>query len=360
MYGRLLVLVENLGRYKSFLFGSIIFREVKMLYFCARSDGVPHAPSGGVSHVPIDFLLMTLRFLSLFLFLTPTFLSLQAQAPAPADTTLLWRVEGPGLSVPSYVFGTIHMIPAEDYFLPTTVTDALAAAEQVAFEIDPRDMEDPSVLFKLMSQITMRNDTSLQDLLTEDEYGSVSDYFNEQGMPMMLFERMKPLFLSVMVGQDMGAVTKGGSPFGGNIKSYEMELTRIAERGDKAISGLETMEFQIGLFDSIPYRAQAQMLLDAINGVEETDGTSELDKMVDMYKRRAIAEMAALVSEEGSPIARFEELLLTRRNENWIAPMEALMRERPTFVAVGAAHLGGENGVIALLREAGYRVEGVY
>lgn len=282
-------------------------------------------------------------------------------APTTNDTCLLWRISGNGLATSSYLFGTIHMIPTEDYFLPASVSKALKASEQVAFEIDPRDMENPAVLMSLMSRINMNNDTTLSDLLSKDDYQLVSDYFEKSGMPMMLFKRMKPLFLSAMVGQDMGQMMNGGLGGNANIKSYELELTRMAEAGEKNISGLETIEFQLSLFDSIPYKAQAQMLLTAIKADQEgVEGEDQFAEMVDMYKRQAIAEMANMISAESTEVSHFEELLLTRRNESWIEPMSTMMKEKPSFFAVGAGHLAGEKGVIALLRKTGYTVEAVY
>lgn len=286
----------------------------------------------------------------------------KALAPTTSDTSLLWRISGNGLESDSYLFGTIHMIPAEDYFLPQTVMDALAGSSNVAFEIDPRDMENPAMLMSIMGRINMRNDTSLNDLLTEEEYTVVTNYFEKAGLPMMIFKRMKPLFLSAMVGQDMGDLMGGGGLSGnGGIKSYEMELTRIAEAGKKEISGLETMEFQLGLFDSIPYGAQAKMLLEAVKADSEgSEGDDQYAQMIKMYKRQAIVEMATMIQDESSDVSHFEELLLTRRNLSWIDPMGELMRKQPSFFAVGAGHLAGDQGVITLLREAGYTVQAVY
>lgn len=280
-------------------------------------------------------------------------------APTDSDTSLLWRISGNGLSSDSYLFGTIHMIPANDFFMPNGLATVMAKVDRVAFEIDTRQMQDPSVLFTLMSQINMRNDTSLNDLLTKTEYDSVSNYFEEAGLPMILFKRMKPLFLSSMVGQDMNDLA-GGLGNSSDIKSYELELTELAESGEKTILGLETIEFQLGLFDSIPYRAQAQMLLGAIRSADDETGEDQFSVMVDMYKRQAIAEMANMISEESQEVSRFEELLLTKRNQNWIPAMANHMQEGPILFAVGAGHLGNNMGVIALLRQAGYQVEAIY
>ncbi len=288
-------------------------------------------------------------------------------APSANDTSLLWRISGPGVASESYLFGTIHLIPEADYFLPNGLVASLNDSDEVIFEIDPRDMSDPSMLMSLMTRINMRGDTSLEDLLSAEEYAAVESYFGKMGLPFFLLKRMKPLFLSAMVGQDMDMLQGGGGDLAGRgTKSYEFELTALAEKAGKEIGGLETMEFQLSLFDSIPYGAQAKMLHKTVladsNG-ENMGGENEMDKVVNLYKRKAIAEMAAGFSDEETGVARFEELLLTRRNENWVPQILTKIKAanaQTKLFAVGAGHLGGEKGVIALLRKEGLTVEAVY
>ena len=282
-------------------------------------------------------------------------------APTLADTALLWRISGNGLAQESFVFGTIHMIPTEDYFLPTGMVAALNDADKVVFEIDPKAMEDPTVMMSLMSKINMRGDTSLQDLLPAEDYKIVSDYFTKLGLPMFMAGRMKPMFLSAMVGQDMESLQNGMTGENSSMKSYELEMSQLAQKAGKPVDGLETIEFQLGLFDEIPYSAQAKMLVKAVRGeAEGGEASGELEKVVALYKRKAIAEMGNMVKDDDSGMADFEELLLTKRNRNWIPAMREMMPTGTKLFAVGAAHLGGDQGVIALLREAGYSVEPVY
>jgi uncharacterized protein YbaP (TraB family) len=286
-------------------------------------------------------------------------------APTTQDTFLLWSINGPGVANESYLFGTIHIIPEKDYFLPKGLVTSLNDADEVIFEIDPRQMSDPGMLMGLLTKINMRGDTSLEDLLPKEKYAEVEAYFSKMGVPVFLFKQMKPLFLSAMVGQDMKALQNSGGLGTGGTKSYELELTELAEAGEKAIGGLETMEFQLGLFDAIPYAAQAKMLYQAVVSDQgDTTGPemSEMDKIVSLYKRKAIAEMAASFSAEGSGIAEFEELLLTRRNKNWVPQIMTKIKTtgaQPKLFAVGAGHLGGEKGVISLLRQEGLTVEPV-
>ena len=287
-------------------------------------------------------------------------------APTGADTTLLWRIVGDDSERPSFLFGTIHIIPTEDYFLDANVVRALNDSDEVLFEIDPGDMQNPAVMMNMMSRINMRGDTSLQDLLPPARYDSVASYFDAMGMPMFMLGKMKPMFLSSMVGQDMS----GGNPFAGaaageesKMKSYEFELSKLAKVGNKPVSGLETIEFQLGLFDSIPYTVQAEMLYEAVVndlGAESTGSDNQMTQMIDMYRRRAVAEMSKLITDESADYGNFEELLVVRRNENWVPIITERLTDTPTLYAVGAGHLGGTRGVIALLRASGLTVEPVY
>lgn len=284
-------------------------------------------------------------------------------APTAADTTLLWKIIQPGAQ-PSYLFGTIHLIDEDKYFMPDRVLAAINKADKVFFEVDMKEMENPAVIMQMMSKINMRGDTSLSDLLTAEEYETVESYFSNMGLPFAFFKRMKPLFLSAMVGQDMDALKGGGMGGMNGMKSYEMELSKVAEANQQPVSGLETLDFQLSLFDSIPYRGQARMLYNAVVSAEDKDaGTeemNEMDRMADMYRRQAVAEMAQMMSEETEEVSRFEELLLTKRNRNWVPLIKDALGEETLFYAVGAGHLGGENGVIALLRKEGVQVEPVF
>ena len=288
----------------------------------------------------------------------------KSYAPTDADRALLWQISGNGLASSSYLFGTIHIIPEDDYFLPDGLMKAVNDADRMIFEIDMKNMQDPSVMMGLFSKINMNDGLGLKDLLAQPQYDSVATYFTDQGLPFMLFERMKPMFLSTMVGQDldMNALQNGGGMTMSGMKSYEMELTEIAQSTDKDITGLETMEFQLSMFDSIPYEAQANMLMDAVRqdlASEDGDLPNEMEAMVKMYTDQRIAAMADMMTDYGGTESRFQELLLTRRNRAWIPKMETMMKgaTTPLLFAVGAGHLGGEDGVIALLRRAGYTVE---
>lgn len=278
--------------------------------------------------------------------------------PATLEKSLLWEVTGNGLATPSYVFGTIHMINKADFFLTDATLDAMSEAEQFTFEIDMEDMSDMTKMMPLLMQAFMRGDTTLSDLLTDEEYQIVSDHFKEIGLPLMFLERIKPMFLSALTGEEMMSM-QGREEQESSIVSYEMEIMKTAQANRKPIEGLETAEFQMSMFDSIPYRVQAKMLVESINANADTVADKQMEEMVRMYKDQDIDAMVTMMDDEGG-IGGYEDLLLVNRNKKWIPIMEEMMQDKTTFFAVGAGHLGGKYGVIRLLKEAGYTLKPLY
>lgn len=264
------------------------------------------------------------------------------------ENALLWEVSGNGLTEPSYVYGTIHIIGSDDYFLPKGTLSAIDAADEVIFEIDMNEMTDMTSQMGLLKDIFMNDDKSLKDLLSDEDYKVVSAHFEKMGLPLFMFERMKPMFLTVFASTDF-------DPSGlqnGSMKSYEFEFFEMASKSGKPVSGLETIAFQMGIFDKIPYDKQAQMLVESIKNADL--GGSELAEMVHIYKTQNIDAMVSMISDDDSGMGDYEDILVDGRNKNWIPLMMDKMKVKQVFFAVGAGHLGGKNGVINLLKDQGY------
>jgi len=270
----------------------------------------------------------------------------------PQEKSLIWEIKGKNLNQSSFLYGTIHMIGKKDFFLTEGTKKSFDQAKQVAFEIDMEEMNNIMALVPLLMQSFMKNDTTLKDLLNKEEYSLVENHFQQVGMPMMLLNRIKPMFLSAMDPKAM--MGEGGKE---DIVSYEMEFLTMAQKQKKNVEGLETAAFQMSMFDSIPYKVQANMLVESIKAGKES-GDAQFDQMVDLYKKQDIQAMQDMVDEDGET-GNYSDLLLVNRNRKWIPVMEKMMNVKPTFFAVGAGHLGGEKGVISLLRRAGYSVEPV-
>lgn len=304
-------------------------------------------------------LLISLFFITLTFFAkaqeteTPEVVKAKNFAPVEEENSLLWEIKGNNLKTSSFLFGTIHMIPEDDYLFDKVAQDAFAKAEKVYFEINTETMFDMTTQFSLLMKSFMDDGVRLKDLVSAEDYNLVEAHFKEMGLPLAFLDRLKPMILSVFASQ--GAQGGGGIDMS-TTKSYEMELTEMAKKSKKPIDGLETIQYQMSMFDSIPYEAQADMLIGSIKG-ESGEDDNEFGKMVELYKNQDLLGLQDMITgNEDDIMTKYEKVLIVNRNRNWIAPMKESMSERPTFFAVGAGHLAGKEGVIALLREEGYEV----
>lgn len=268
------------------------------------------------------------------------------------ENALLWKIEGQGLTEPSYLYGTIHMIEKESFFWPEGTLAAFEDAESITFEIDMDDMFDMGAQMGLLTKAFMADGKTLKDLYSAEDYELVKNHFDGMGIPMFFMEKLKPMFLTVFASGDV----EFGKGFGddSDIKSYEMEFFSLAQDSKKEVSGLETIEYQMSVFDSIPYSAQAEMLLESIQSSDTEDDSFK--EMIQMYKDQNITKMVSFMSEEEQGIEGYEDVLLYTRNKNWIPVMAKQMAANQVFFAVGAGHLGGKNGVIDLLKKEGYKL----
>ena len=265
---------------------------------------------------------------------------------AKTDDTnsLLWEINGKGMKWPSYLYGTIHLISVKDFFMSDLVKDRFRVSQQLTLEID---MDDPAGLLMAAAGVFMKDGATLQSLLTEEEYSRLDSYFSDSlGMELGMFNRMKPLLVSTMITE---------STIEGEVTSYETTFMEMASDQDMEILGLETAAFQMSVFDSIPYKQQAKMLIDGLDGKGDTS-EEVFEDMVELYKDQNLDELYRLITEESKELGEFDGLLLDTRNINWIPKIEEMAKSKPTFFAVGAAHLPGPLGIINLLREKGYTI----
>lgn len=257
--------------------------------------------------------------------------------------SLLWEVSGNGLTVPSYLFGTIHIIGSNKFFWPDGTKEKLEKAERLVLEVNMDEMANPMAMFE---KAKMKEGQTLDKLLSKQDYENLNAFFKKHvGMGTTMFNSFQPMLLMSMTLVPM---------IDGEATVYEQEITKLAKAKGMEMGALETVDFQISLFDKIPYEAQADMLMKYIN---DFDGQKKIfNDMIDVYVSQDIDSLFNFTMDSPD-VKGFEDDLLDNRNSDWIPKMEKMAAEKATFFAVGAGHLGGSNGVIALLRKAGYEVK---
>jgi uncharacterized protein len=264
------------------------------------------------------------------------------------NNTLLWKISGNGLEKPSYLFGTIHMLCADDAVLSKNMKKVISECDEVYFEVD---MDNPFEMLGAIGKMTMLGDTTLKDLLSAEDYKMVKEYFEEKGslLPFSMLETFKPMLAASTLEQ--------GSMPCDNTAMMEQVIMKEAEQYDKKINGLETMDYQAGVLDSIPYKLQAQQLVDYIKNADEENKESKLMKdMFDAYRSQDLKKLEDLMVASDAGMSGFIDIMLYHRNQNWVKKLKDLLPKRSLVIAVGAGHLPGEKGVINLLRKEGYKV----
>jgi len=262
------------------------------------------------------------------------------------ENSTLWKIEGNGLEKPSYLFGTIHITC--DATLEKDVKRALDETTRIVLELD---MDDPNMASKMMSDTYLPDGQTIKDFVTEDEYIAIDSLFtNNLGMSIKLMEKIKPFFLSTMLYPKMIDCP---------MQSFELELIKVAKEQNEEIEGLETIEEQLKVFEDIPLKDQyADLIRMAKDNLEYDKAT--FAKMLKIYEDEDISSMLEMMDDENNKtVSEHQDILLENRNKNWISKIGEFAKEQPTFFGVGAGHLAGKNGVINLLRKAGYTVSAV-
>lgn len=259
------------------------------------------------------------------------------------DNTLLWEISGKELKQPSYLFGTFHLMCKEDIQLSAGLKQALKDSKEIYFEMD---LDDPNNTLGGLLFMNMKNGTTLKDLYTPEEYARLEHYFKDSlrtGLAMM--GRMKPSLLQAMLYPKMMPCK--------NMSGVEMEIMALAKEDKKEIKGFETIEFQTSVFDSIPYKDQAKELLDMIDSVASY--SKYFDTMLLTYKQQKLASLGTMMNDpQFNMDEKSVDVLLNKRNANWVAQLKKILPSTNIFIAVGAGHLVGEKGLISLLRKEGY------
>jgi uncharacterized protein YbaP (TraB family) len=265
---------------------------------------------------------------------------------AQNKSSLLWKISGNGLTEPSYIYGTIHIICPQDYHMRDAIKTAFAQTKQVYLEID---FDNPKMMQKMMASSMLTNGKTARDYLSEEEYQILDANFkNTLGMGMNQLQTLKPLILLSMSYISLIACQP---------QSFEATFVNMAKTQNKEVLGLETVDFQMGIFDKIPLDMQYKMIADIVK--QKDKALLEFKELVSIYKQENIEGLLDLMNTSEWNFDDFEDILINNRNKTWTDKFTEIANENSTFFAVGAGHLAGEKGWLQLLKNKGYIVEAI-
>ena len=262
----------------------------------------------------------------------------------------MWEINGNGLKQNSYIYGTMHIMCGGDVEMTPSIQNAFNKTETLLLEID---MDDPSMMGKMMQASLSQDGKTVSEKLGENLAAKVDATLKENSpITLAMVNSLNLPTLSMQIGMfaldcelDLG---------------YDMLFVQEAKTKNKEIHGLESVDSQIKLLLSQPDSEAKQAIEYIVNNFDEVK--TEMNKMVTTYKSQDVQKLYDITKETFSdpkyPQGNLDEFL-DQRNIAWIPEIEKAIKEKPVFIAVGAAHLAGEKGVINLLRKAGYTVKAI-
>jgi uncharacterized protein YbaP (TraB family) len=265
-----------------------------------------------------------------------------ATTTAATKGPALWKVADEDTTI--YLFGTVHVLPKEVEWYDATIADALTGSDIIVTEI-PMDAASEAQGQQLtMSKGMLPSGTTLRSLLTPEQTTAYGAAMAKIGAPAEAFDPFKP-WLAGLTLSILPLMQQGYDPASG------VEKVLLAKVPEKPKGALETLEFQLGIFDNMSQEAQIAFMMEAATGIDEVKPM--LDRMVAEWAK-GDADALAAVMNEGMTDPAVAEALLYSRNANWAEWIDTRLDTPGTvFIAVGAGHLAGPKSVQDLLAQKG-------
>jgi uncharacterized protein YbaP (TraB family) len=273
-----------------------------------------------------------------------------AQKKEAVENSLLWEVSGNGLKESSYLFGTFHLM-GKVYV--DSLTKVMSTFHQTKAMVGELIID--STMMSRITQLSMLKGTTLDKLLTAEEYKKTAALFQElTGYDLKFFNGFTPLtiqiFMLSMLQKKFYAMDQA------NDVAMDLYFQKLGKDSGKPVIGLESFEVQAyASMEQFSYKRQAELLVTSLQDPAQLE--KEMKEMNDLYRAGNLQKLTEMESFTDKYTPAEMAVMLDNRNKDWMQKLPAIFKQQSAFVAVGAAHLPGENGLIVLLRKAGYTVK---
>jgi hypothetical protein len=278
-----------------------------------------------------------------------TALAITAHAQAPAKT-FMWTITAPG-APPSYLMGSLHVLTPDYYPLSPRIEEAFATSKVLITEADIDEVNNPATLMALMGKALLTDGRTLDQVIAPELYKQVVERADQVGLPRVAVQRMKPWMVALVLTAPALQAAGFKAEHGVDKHFYDRAKKDGSER-----RALETVAFQFDRMDLMSAAEQEALLRSTIEDLDTQ--TSNVKTMAEAWKKgdAAALEKLLLASMKSSP--DLYQRMLVDRNASWVSHVEACITEKTScFVVVGAAHLVGDDSLVAMLRKKGYKVE---
>lgn len=271
-----------------------------------------------------------------------------AEAPKP----LLWKVSDADNSL--YLLGSFHMLKPGDYPLAKSTDVAFDDAEQLYFELSPEEMNNPALGQKMAQAGMLTNGKNLQQSVSAETWKKFESYATKNKMPIANFQVFEPWFVGLILS--VTEIQKLGLDPALGLDKHFMDR---GKKADKPAKGLETGDSQIAIFDRMTAQQQEQFLLEALGDSSEIK--TKMDVLHNAWRKaddKTLFDIMAMDMQKKHP--ELYQSINTDRNKAWLPKLEDLLKTNQSddiLVVVGALHLVGDDGVVKMLKDKGYKIE---
>ena len=261
----------------------------------------------------------------------------------------LWKVQSEKNTV--YLLGSVHILKQENYPLKKSIEQAFDDVQKLVFEIHLDSAETLSVQMKILSKGMYSDGSTLQENIDEETYSLVTEKAEELGLGIEQMSRFKPWFVTVTL-ITLKLQKLGFDPNYGVDKYF----FKKAKEAGKEIAGLETVEYQIDLFDSLSKMNQKDLILQTLKELDVLE--EEIDDLIDAWRMGHSVKLEDMVLKSFKEYPEIYRKFIYERNISWLPQVESLLKiNKNVLVIVGAGHLLGNDGIISLLEKRGYSAE---
>jgi uncharacterized protein len=265
------------------------------------------------------------------------------------EKTLLWKVSNDKHSI--YLLGSIHYLKKENFPLHKAILTAFNASKRLVLEVDLNRISPAAAQRVTLEKAMYRDGQTLQQNVSEETYQLAEQHAAKLGIDMKIMGPMKPWFVALTLlaikFQQIGLDPNLG------VDHY---LAERAKASGKATSGLETLEFQVGLLDQLSKRDQESLLRETVGEMELL--VTNINQIVQSWLNGDSDSLETLLLGGMKEYPELHEKIIVERNRRWVPQIEKILaQDGDAIVVVGAAHLVGKDGVIEMLKARGYRLE---
>lgn len=260
-----------------------------------------------------------------------------------------WKISGRDGAV--YLVGSVHLLTKDFYPLHSALQAAYRDSDLLVEEVDIAEMTGPASQMAMLQKGMQPSSSPLEKVLSPSTMALLQKKATELNLPIDALKQFKPWMIALTI-EAMQWQKAGYDPQYG----LDMHFFQQAKKDNKAVQGLETVEYQIARFDEMSPELQDHLLAETLKEMDTEQ--QSMARLIEAWRTGDAPAVEKIVLKDLQQEPQLYQRLLVERNKNWMPKIEALFARRTrALVVVGAAHLVGPDGLLAMLKAKGFKIE---